>query len=223
MSVRAQCLAVSERVGQRREQLLAIGAHEFGGDGGRGDFHQNDVIEANAVEGVFQRDHALDLVGHDHRVEHCANGQRCFAVGQTFLRQVICHRKNGPEVIRRMPPFGGEPGVVVIKPAHDAADIPCGLDRVEPKVGTGHPSTERDDGAFDNWPQMFGALGKTQGQQAAAQRVHQTVAGGIEGFPGFDFEVQDVIGNVLQDLVVIGAVVQVDVGTHVRFTRLVVR
>ncbi|MNL53095.1 hypothetical protein D3C87_1763150 [compost metagenome] len=70
---------------------------------------------------------------------------------------------------------------------------------------------------------MFGAFWEAQGQQAAAEGVHQAVAGGVQGFSGFDVEGQDVIGDVLQNPVVVGAVVQVDVGAHVRFTLEVVR
>jgi len=86
-----------------------------------------------------------------------------------------------------------------------------------------HSRTERHDGAFDDGTQVLGALGEAQGQQAATQRVHQAVAGGVEGFGGLDLEVEDVVGNVLQDRVVVGAVVLVDVGAHVRFTLEVVR
>jgi hypothetical protein len=65
--------------------------------------------------------------------------------------------------------------------------------------------------------------GKRSAKQTAAQRVHQAVAGGVEGFLGLDVEGENVVGNVLQDTVVLGADVLVDVGTHVRFTREVVR
>ncbi|MNS52105.1 hypothetical protein D3C72_848090 [compost metagenome] len=113
-----------------------------------------------------------------------------------------------------MPPLSGEPSVVVVEPAHDAADVPGGLDRVEAIGGAGNACAERDDGAFDDRAQMLGAFGKAQRQQAAAQRVHKAVAGGVEGFGGGDFEGEDVIGDVLQDMIVVGAVVQVDVGAH---------
>ena len=89
MTIRAQRLTISERVGQRGQQLLAIGAHQFGGNGGRGNFHQDDVIEAYTVEGVFQRNHALNLMGHDHGLEHIIHGQRRFALRNTLLRQMV--------------------------------------------------------------------------------------------------------------------------------------
>lgn len=181
------------------------------------------MIEPYPIEGVFQCNHALNLMGHDHGFEHHADSQRRIAIGQAFLRQVIGHRENTAEVIGRMPPFSGEPGVVVVEPADDAADVPCRFDGIEPQTCSGNPGAERNDGAFHDGAQVFGAFGEAQGQQAAAEGVHQAVAGSVQRFLGLDFEVEDVIGNVLQDGVVVGAVVQVDVGAHVRFTLEVVR
>jgi hypothetical protein len=178
------------------------------------------MVEADAVERVFQGNHPLDFVGHDHRVQHRAHRQRCVAIGHALLRQVIRHGKDPAEVIRGMPPFGGEPGVVVVEPAHDATDVPGRLDRVQAKRRARHPRTERHHSALDNRPQVLGALGEAQGQQAATQRVHQTVAGGVEGGLGVDAVVEDVVGNVLQDLVVVGAVVLVDVGAHGRSPKM---
>ncbi|MNI40503.1 hypothetical protein D3C73_947280 [compost metagenome] len=122
-----------------------------------------------------------------------------------------------------MAPFGGKPGVVVVEPAHDATDVPRRLDGIEPKRRAGHARAVWHHRAFDQRPQVFGAFGKTQRQQATAQGIHQAVAGGVQGLGRLDLEVEDVIGNVLQDLVVVRAIVQVNVGAHVRFTREVVR
>ncbi|MNF06471.1 hypothetical protein D3C80_2064260 [compost metagenome] len=61
---------------------------------------------------------------------------------------------------------------------------------------------------------MLGALRETQGQQAAAEGVHQAVAGGIQGFDRFNAVIEYVVGDVLQHLIVIRAVVQIDIGTH---------
>ena len=91
------------------------------------------------------------------------------------------------------------------------------------KRGARHTRAVRDDGAGDERPEVLGAGGKAQRQQAAAEGIHQAVAGGVVRFFGLDFEVEDIVGNVLQDRVVVGAVVQVDVGAHVRFTLEVVR
>jgi hypothetical protein len=43
------------------------------------------MVQAHSVKGVFQRQHALDLVGHDHGLEHVLDGQRRLAVGEVFL------------------------------------------------------------------------------------------------------------------------------------------
>ena len=120
-------------------------------------------------------------------------------------------------------PHSAASQVSVVEPAHDAADVPRRLDRIEAITGAGDARAKRDDGAFHHGAEVFGALGEAQRQQATAQRVHQAVAGGVEGFDGLDLEVEDVVGNVLQDRVVVGAVVLVDVGAHVRFTLEVVR
>ncbi|MOA32274.1 hypothetical protein D3C78_1534790 [compost metagenome] len=122
-----------------------------------------------------------------------------------------------------MAPLGGQPGVVVVQPAHDGADVPGGLDRIETEAGARYARPVRHHSAFDERAEMLGAFGKAQGQQAAAQGVHQTIASRVQSLLGLDLEIQYVVGNVLQDLVVVRAVVQVNVGAHVRFTRQVVR
>ncbi|MNP18474.1 hypothetical protein D3C76_1109580 [compost metagenome] len=76
VAVGAQGLAVDEGMGQGREHLLAIGPHQLGTNGGRGHLHQNHVIEADAVEGIFQCQHTLDLMSHDHGCKHITHQQR---------------------------------------------------------------------------------------------------------------------------------------------------
>ncbi|MNY19472.1 hypothetical protein D3C86_1529090 [compost metagenome] len=117
-----------------------------------------------------------------------------------------------------MPPLRREPGVVVVEPTHDTADVPRSLDRIKPIRRARNPGAERYNGAFDHRPEMLGALGKTQGQQAATQGIDQAVARGVQRLLRLNLVVQNVVGNILQDLVVVGSVVQVDVGAHVRFT-----
>ena len=207
-------MPIDKRMGQRCQQLLAVSAHQLGGDRRGGDFHQQHVIEADAVEGVFQGDHALNLMGHDHCFQHRTYGQRCIAIGHAFLREVIGHGQDAAEVIRRVAPFGGEPGVVVVEPTHDAADVPRGFYRVQSERGARYTRAKRHHRALDDRPQVLGALGKAQGQQATTQCVHQAVTGGVQRSLGIDPVVEDVVGDVLQDLVVVGAVVLVDVGAH---------
>jgi hypothetical protein len=42
---------------------------ELGHDGGRRNLDEDDVVEADAVEGVKQREDALDLIRFDHALE----------------------------------------------------------------------------------------------------------------------------------------------------------
>ena len=81
VAVGAQRAAVEEGVGERVDDLLARAAEQRGGDGGRGDAHEQDVVEADAVEAVLQREHALDFVRLDHRGEHVAHGDRASRCG----------------------------------------------------------------------------------------------------------------------------------------------
>ena len=122
--------------------------------------------------------------------------------------------EDAAEVVGGVAPFGGEPGVVVVEPADDAADVPGGLDRVEAEGGAGYARAIGDLGAFNDGAQVLGALGEAQRQQAAAQGVHQAVAGCVEGFRAFDAVVEDVVGGFLDDLVVVRADVGFYVGAH---------
>lgn len=45
-------------------------------DGGRGDFDENGVVDADGVEGVGDLEAALDLVGLDHGDEESLDGER---------------------------------------------------------------------------------------------------------------------------------------------------
>ncbi|MNN13580.1 hypothetical protein D3C81_1266170 [compost metagenome] len=94
-----------------------------------------------------------------------------------------------------MSPFGGQPGVVVVQPAHRAANVPGGLDRVEAIGGTGDASTIRDQRAFHLGAKELGALREAQGEKAATEGVHQAVARGVQGLEGFDPVAEGVIGQ----------------------------
>lgn len=164
MPIRTQRLPIDKRMGQRRKQLLTVGAHQLRAHRRRGDFHQQHMVEADTVKRVFQGNHPLDFVGHDHCFQYRAYCQRCVAVGHALLRQVISHGEDAAEVIRGMTPFGGEPGVVVVEPTHDAADVPRGLDRVQPERSARDPRAKRHHRALDDRPQVLGAFRETQGQ-----------------------------------------------------------
>ena len=94
--------------------------------------------------------------------------------------EVVGDGEDAAEVVRGMAPLGGQPGVVVVQPADDAADVPGGLDRVEPEGGARHPRAVRDQGALDQRAEVLGAFREAQRQQAAAEGIHQAVAGGVQ-------------------------------------------
>src|SRR5262245_58445660 len=100
------------------------------------------MIESDAVEGIFQRENALDFVSVDHRDEHVAHGgdgleaQGFKSTAKRGRRFTGCGCSTGPvrygenraEVVGGMTPFSGEPRIVKIKPANDRSDIEGRLD-----------------------------------------------------------------------------------------------
>ena len=60
---------------------------------------------------------------------------------------VIGDREDRRQVVGGMAPFGGEPGVVVIEPADEAADVEGSLDGIELKGGPRHARAVRNHGA----------------------------------------------------------------------------
>ncbi|MNG91098.1 hypothetical protein D3C79_500050 [compost metagenome] len=209
-----QCLAIDEGMGQRREQLLTVGAHQLGTHRRGGDLDQQHMVQTDTVEGVLQRQHTLDLVGHDHGFEDFAHAQWRFTVGDALLREMIGYRQDATKVVGRVRPLSRQPGVVVVQPTHGAADVPGGLDRIQPVGGARHPRPMGNDGAFHQRPEVLGAFGETQGQQAATEGVDQAIACGIQRLGRLHLIGEDVVGKGLQHPVVARAVVQVHVGAH---------
>ena len=144
-------------------------------------------------------------MGTDHGVQHLTHGEGILAMSDMLLRQVVGYREDRAQVIRGMAPLGCQPGVVVIQPAHTAADIPCGFDRVETEIRSRHAGPVRYHGPFDNRSQVFGALGKAQCQQATTESVHQAIARGVECLIRGNAVIQHVIGNILNHPVIIRA------------------
>lgn len=80
------------------------------GDGSGGNADEDDVVEADAVEAVFEGEDALDFVSLDAPVEDVADGEGLF--GATM--KVVGEADDAPEVVGGVPPFGREPGVVEV-------------------------------------------------------------------------------------------------------------
>ena len=76
VAIRAQALAVDPCQRERVDGLFAREAEQLAHDRGGRDLDQHDVIEADFVERVFQRDAALNLVGLDHGRQNIAHLER---------------------------------------------------------------------------------------------------------------------------------------------------
>ena len=135
---------------------------ELGHDGGRGDLDEDDVVEADAVERVEQREAALDLVRFDHALEDVLDGHAL-----TLACQVVRDGEDSSEIVGRVSPwnndvcfifrkesvgratvmvkhdvtFGSEEAVVKVEPADDGPDVERSSDWVELVIGPGDLSS----------------------------------------------------------------------------------
>src|SRR5262249_20918924 len=105
------------------------------------------------------------------------------------------------QVVGRMSPFGGEPRVVEVEPADDRAEVEGGLDGIELERGAGDLRAVRDDRAGDDRTEELRACRKAQRLEAAAERVHEAIARGVERLLRGDLVRADVVDDVDQDLV----------------------
>ena len=203
MAVGTQRAAIDPGIGDRRHDLLAAATEHAGNDRGRGNAHQQHVVQTHAVEAVLQRQHALDLMRLDHRGQYVAHGQRIFAFGEVAARNVIGHGKDRTKVVRRMTPFGCQPGVVEVEVADQHAQVERGLGGLQFMAGARHTGPALHLRAGHHRPQQARAARELHRQHGAGEAVHQAVAGGGIGLVAVDLVVADVIRDILHDLVVI--------------------
>ena len=156
------------------------------------------MIQADTVKTVFQGEDTLDLMGLDHAVEDVCDGQRVFPRGAILQAEIVGDGKNAAEIIGRMSPFGGQPGVVEVQPAHQRADIECRLHRVQPVVGAGHPRPVRHFGSGHHRPQHLCAGGKFERHHSAGQGIQQAVKCSTARLLACGLAAQYIIGNILQ-------------------------
>ena len=219
VAVSAQRLAVDKGLRQRIDHLCLGTAKQVCDHGHGGDLHQYHMIQPDAVEAVLECQQALYLMCLDHRGQYVAYGQRRLAFGYIAATQVIGHGENAAEVVGRMTPFRSQPGVVEVQPADHRTDVPCGFHRVHFMRSAGDARAVAHGGTGYQRAEVLGALGETQRQQAAAQRVDQAVARGVIGFRRLDLHAAYVFCDIHQHLVGGGAVVHFYIGTHLLFLR----
>ncbi len=110
----------------RVEDLISASAPtHFSDHRGRGHFHQQHMVKPDTVEGVFQRDAALNFMGFDHPRSIPVFTMVSGALPAATARCVTASQPS-PEyrrVVGRMAPLGGKPGIVKIEPADHRANV----------------------------------------------------------------------------------------------------
>ena len=205
VAVRAQRLPVDERLRDRIDQLVAREADHLTDYRRRRELYQQYMIEPDLVEGVFERDAALNFVRLDHCDQHVFHRKRRFAGCDGSAREPVGCRENSAQIVRRMPPFGGEPGVVEVEPADHGPDVEGGLNGIELKRRARHLCTVGDDRARHDGSQQLGAGRVGKRLESAAERIDQTMTRGFQRERAVDLIIQNVIDDIDQDFVRIGS------------------
>ncbi len=186
VAIGAQRAAVDPGVGDGIDDLVARATQHRGDHCGRGDSHENHVIQPDAIEAVLQREHALDLVRLDHRGEHVAHGERRLAFHHALARQVIRDGEDAAEIVGRVPPLGREPRVVEVEPANHRADVERRLHRLELERRARHARAARHHRPRHDGPEHLRAGGILQRLEAAGERIHQAITRGVVGLLAID-------------------------------------
>src|SRR5688500_19056127 len=103
-----------------------------------------------------------------------------------------------------MPPLGGQPCVVEIKPADHRADIESRLYRVELEPGARNFCSIRHRSARNDRTQKFGAGWISERFHCTAQGVYQAVACRVVSEIALNVPMDNVIGNIDQNLIGLG-------------------
>jgi hypothetical protein len=196
MAVGAQRVAVDERVRHRIEQLVAREPEQAADHGGRRDLDQQHVVEPDGVEGILECEAALDLVGLNHRDEHVAHRERLPAGRDGRAGQPVGRREDPAEVVGRMTPFGGEPGVVEVQPADHRADVERGLYGIELEGRAGHLRAVRHDRARHDGAEQLGAGRVGERLESASERVDQAMTRRLQRERAVDAGVEHVVDDV---------------------------
>ncbi|KAI6983492.1 2-methylcitrate dehydratase [Hortaea werneckii] len=144
---------------------LTLGKAQHRADNCRGgDLDQDDVVQADLVEGVLQCHHTLNLVGLDHSLQDVTDSEDLAASQLRSASLVgavdpVGHGEDGTHVVTRVTPFGGEPAVVEVQPANHGADVEGAVDGVQDELGAGV---------------------EIEGTETTAERVEEDEAGGVD-------------------------------------------
>src|SRR5262245_35520428 len=131
MAIDAQAAAVGPGVGDGADDLLLVSAEQGGANRSGGDPDQDNMVESYTIETVFEGEDPLYLMSFDHGLKNIANGER-FPSGSA---QIIRYSQDAAQIIRRMTPFGGKPGIVKVEPTNHRADVEGSLHWIELPIG----------------------------------------------------------------------------------------
>ena len=79
-----------------------------------------------------------------------------------------------------MTPLSSQPAVVEVQPSDHGSDVESTVDRVEDVRRARHTGAIRDNGSWDDGAEEFGAVGELEGFEAAAKRVEEDEASGVD-------------------------------------------
>jgi hypothetical protein len=94
------------------------------------------VVQSDSVEAIFNGNVTLNLVSLNGGSKDLLNSQRRLAIGYICSREPICYGQDGTQVVRRVSPFLGEPGVVEVEPSDKSSVVEGGSDRVKLVIGS---------------------------------------------------------------------------------------
>lgn len=164
VSVGSQTVTIDPALADSVQDSLAITTKETSRDRGRSQLDEQDVIQTNSVETVFQSQATLDFVGLDQTVKNVLHGQRSLAFSNALVGDVFADSKNSTQVVRRVTPLSGQPSVIEVQPTDDSANVESTLNRVQDELSSRDVNSVRNDGARDNGTQVLGALGELQSE-----------------------------------------------------------
>ena len=183
VSVGTETLAVNPGLGDGISGLTLGEAEHLRDHSGGSDLDEDDMVETDLVEGVFQSKNTLDLMGLDHALENILDLEN-LAVAQISASTVgagdpVSDSKDTTQVVGRMTPLGGQPAVIVVQPADHGTNVESTVDRVQLVGSTKHTGSIGDHGTVDNGAQHLGALLEFQGLQTATDSIEENQTGSV--------------------------------------------
>ena len=213
MAIGPESAAVNPRIRYRVNDLLASTTEHACNDGRGRNSNEQNVVQADAIESVIECQYTLNLVRLDHGGQDVAESYCRLAL---LTVEIVRDRKNTAKVVGGMSPLGCEPGVIEIEPPNYRSDIERCRYRIELERFTGDPRAAGELSAGYNRAEQLLASGIVECEDAATQRIEQTVEGGAAGFSASRIPFEYIVGDTRQQFVRVRAdgVPRTDVCCH---------